>query len=174
MLRNIITLALVVFGTVSVLAADETASVDQIQQWITQLDSNKFADREHATAKLIGAGHAAAIQTVAQTVENGGPEARTRATHILAIWYRSSDTTARQVVQATAVRWQASKDPRMARLGKAIVTRPAPTVHHRLYQTQGIWTIGAGRPIFFGGAMPAVAVPVHAAPAASSIRLRLR
>ena len=151
MLRSVVVLMLVGFCARSVVAADGIPSEDQVKQWVERLDSRKFAEREDATTKLITAGHAQAMLAVKQTVEKGSPEARTRATHILAMWHRSPDAAARQAVQAAAKRWQVSKDPRMARLGKAIVMRPVPADYH-LQQTGNLWRSAVGRPVIIGGA----------------------
>jgi len=98
--------------------------VSQVDRWIAELDHDQFAVRAAATAKLVNARHAGTIELHIRTAESGSPEARSRVTLVLRNWFNSSDAKVRKVVQATALEWQKSKDPQIARLGRAVVAKP--------------------------------------------------
>lgn len=63
-------------------APADAPSAEQIQQWIAQLNAERFVDREVATEKLISSGGAAVGPVLAATAENN-LEVTTRAIYIL-------------------------------------------------------------------------------------------
>ena len=127
MLRVFAVSALTLFGSLAAQAAETGAKAPDVQQWIAQLDNEKFKVREDATDKLITTEYKAAIKDIVRTAEAGSAEASTRALHILTMWHRA-DETSRDAVMAIATSGQAEKRPQLVRLGKrlAVKTRPKP------------------------------------------------
>src|SRR5262245_30466461 len=54
----------------------------QLQDWVRQLDSDQFAERENATEKLISAG-ASAVRPVLNSIDGASAEATTRGLFVL-------------------------------------------------------------------------------------------
>jgi hypothetical protein len=78
-----------------ILTAEETAapvqaSAEQVSQWVAELDSDLFDDRERAQKSLTEAGQAA-IDAVSQAARQGSLECSTRAVNILLGWSEAED-----------------------------------------------------------------------------------
>ena len=67
-----------------------TATPEQVEQWIAELDDNQFAKREHAQSQLEDAG-LAALPQVAEEAQTGSLESSTRALNILLTWSEGDD-----------------------------------------------------------------------------------
>ncbi|MCG8583982.1 MAG: hypothetical protein MI757_04635 [Pirellulales bacterium] len=136
----------------------DAAEPNRVQRWLSELDHENFAVREKATSELIAANHEVALPAVAKAVEEGTPEASSRALLVLGMWHRS-DSTSRAAVMATAKRWQGAKDLSAKRHGMQLAAMTAPK-KLRPQVPNGIWAVGGAEGvIFLDGA--AMAVPLR-------------
>lgn len=87
----------------SSVAGDEApaASAEQIDQWIRELDSDKYSERENATQKLIEAG-APAVGSAAQAAQGESREAASRAVRVLKQIMLSGGSEARAAIEKLA------------------------------------------------------------------------
>jgi hypothetical protein len=102
-----------------------SASPEEIQSWVAQLSSRKFAEREAATKKLSSAGAAAAI-VVAQAGAEGPMEVGLRAVSILDTLYKTKDGKAIDGAEAGLLRLKTAKHAGVARRATEILKRHYP------------------------------------------------
>src|SRR5688500_6088272 len=80
-------------------AAAVPATLEQIRQWVKELDADSFATRQAATRKLIEAGQPA-IEEIAKVAESESLEVTTRALDVLTKLYQSNDAATRQAAKS--------------------------------------------------------------------------
>jgi len=100
--RSLISVVLVLLLTAAPAFAAETeprTPSGQVRQWIDQLNSERFVDREVATEKLISAGAASVGPTLAAVAENN-LEVTTRAVYVLQELALSPDIDASEAAHA--------------------------------------------------------------------------
>jgi hypothetical protein len=94
-MRNLALIVMLFAACPSILTAEETAAPpqvtsDQVSQWVAELDSNLFDDRDRAQKSLAEAGEAA-IDAVSRAAREGSLECSTRAVNILLGWSEADD-----------------------------------------------------------------------------------
>jgi hypothetical protein len=95
----------------------------QIQQWVRDLDSDKYDVREAATRKLYAAGEAAVAPVTKVALDDNG-EAGTRALLVLAVLVESKDTKTAQAAEAGLRKIVKSGKPRAVRLAAYALSGP--------------------------------------------------
>ena len=122
-MRNLALIVMLFTACPSILTAEDTAapfqvSAEQVSQWVADLDSNLFDDRERAQKSLTEAGEAA-IDAVSRAAREGSLECSTRAVNILLGWSEAEDH--RLVLAALEKLATMENHPKQATLAKELL-----------------------------------------------------
>ena len=122
-MRNLALIVMLFTTCPGILTAEETAappqvSAEQVSQWVADLDSNLFDDRERAQKSLTEAGEAA-IDAVSRAAREGSLECSTRAVNILLGWSEAEDH--RLVLAALEKLATMENHPKQATLAKELL-----------------------------------------------------
>lgn len=102
-------------------------SVDEIEQWIRDLNAPEFVKRETATRQLIAAGPDAA-ELLVKTAQTGSLEATCRITMILRTWYTSGKDELIDPAEVAFEQLVESKNRHMASRAVAVLDQYATTI----------------------------------------------
>ena len=103
-------------------------SSEKIEKWIRQLDSDKYAERESATLKLIEAGDSA-IESLRNTAAGESREAASRAVRVLKELMDTGNTKANNALKKLA---EGDNERAARRAKKALETAKAPSARPRI------------------------------------------
>lgn len=141
-------------------AKQKSITVDDVNRWIEQLDSERFVDRETATEKLIESG-ASAVSQLAKALPGSSLESTTRIVHILRELTLSNEietstiaqealekiaatpgtTAARQAAGALARLGTIRRERAIRELQKLGATISVPQNRSSLQVVLGVWTL---------------------------------
>lgn len=110
--------------------AKAAISAEQITKWVTDLDSERFFNREVATAKLISAG-AAAVDPVVEAVAGGNLEVTLRGIYILQELTLSVDRETEEAAHSALTKIAQSRETATARRAAASLARLNAIRHGR-------------------------------------------
>lgn len=126
-MRRAYTVYSLLFGAVLALPvhaqpASPSPTPQQVQDWVRQLDSDQFAERENATEKLISAG-VMAVRPVFESIDGAGAEATTRGLFVLKELALTGEPAADEAARVALERATELKNGSVARRAAAMLAR---------------------------------------------------